>query len=532
MKKKKLMSLIALGLALAYLAGALILFYATSSVLSVRFSQQAERIRLYNPMNSYAYHEMNIKEYSEIYMYQNSGNYPLFPYAAAIFDKDGNIVARSGSWLRCYDFEGENFHCYLEPYMTSEIKKTVAENQKETGYLFSHRFEYNIKNGEIVPVKLVVCDYNTENRFAPENLITLTFSDEKAQYSITDNEESGSNVNIYTTFVDTDENRYEHKLYTELYETIESEEMKEKMVRLCSQDNYGGGGSSSSAYFDYYDMIEVDGKKYCILQLSKRSEFLGTLLSHQFREFLIMELLVFIFIGFIIVLTANNIYNKNKKLENARVAFTGAAAHELKTPLAVISNQCECILEDIAPEKNKDYVESIYDEAKRMNNLIVTLLQYNRVSVLDKINKEKTDLASLARSETEKYTSIFEKKNIDVEIDTEKCEISCNTELLALVIDNFLSNAANHTLRNGRVKITVKKGVLTVYNSGSYITAEDAQHIWNEFYREDKARTSGKNSTGMGLAMSKKILQLHGYKYGFKNTDSGVEFYFSAVRHN
>ncbi|MBQ2847835.1 MAG: HAMP domain-containing histidine kinase [Clostridia bacterium] len=528
MKKKKLMALISLGLVLAYLAGALIIFMATSSILGAKFNQQSERIRLYNPMNSYVNHEMDIKEYSERYMYQNSGNY-LFPYAAAIFDKEGNIVARSGSWLKCFDSEGaELFHCFLDPYMTSEIKRTVAESQKEIGYLFSYKFEYNIENGKVVPVKLVVCDYNTENRFAPENLITLTFSDEKAQYSITDNEESGKYTNIYTTFIDTDESHFEHKIYTGLYETIESEEMKEKIIRLCSQEHYGGGGSSSSADLDWFDVIEVDGETYCILQLSKRSEFLGTLLSDQFREYLILELFVFLILGAVVMIAANIIYNKNKLLENSRIAFTGAAAHELKTPLAVISNQCECILEDIAPEKNKEYVSSIYDEAKRMNKLVVTLLQYNRVSVLDKISKEKTDLGELAMAESEKYSSLFSEKNMTVETETDNSQISCNSELLSLVIDNFLSNAAKYSPKGGMVRISVKKGTLTVFNSGGRVSPADSRHIWDEFYREDKARTSDGNSTGMGLAMSRKILELHGFKYGFNNVESGVEFYFSA----
>ncbi len=527
MKKKKLLLLIALGLALAYLAGALIIYDATNTIHGVRFSETTTLMRHNSPMKFTDYNQMDIVEYSQSFAYRVSGNYMQFPYAAAIFDKEGEIVIRTGSLIMSQNYNtGESVFCYLEPYMTSEIKKTITEKKKEISCLFAHKFEYNIKNGEVVPIKLVLCDYNAKNKFSPENLITLNFSNEKAQFSIVDNDENNEYINIWTVFVDTDEKHYNHKLYTELYETFENEYVKNYAKNVCT-DN-GGGGSYSSSYFEYYDLIEIGGENYCILQVSKRNELLGTLLSDQFQDFLFMELLIFLILGAVIMIAANIIYNKNRRLDNARIAFTGAAAHELKTPLAVISNQCECVLEDIAPEKNKEYVASIYDEAKRMNRLVVSLLQYNRVSVLDKISKEKTDLASLAKSETEKYESLFEKKNIKVEIDTEESEINCNSELLALVIDNFLSNAANHTLRNSRVKITVKKGVLTVYNSGSYVTFEDAQHIWNEFYREDKARTSGGNSTGMGLAMCKKILELHGYKYGFNNTDDGVEFYFMA----
>ena len=67
-----------------------------------------------------------------------------------------------------------------------------------------------------------------------------------------------------------------------------------------------------------------------------------------------------------------------------------------------------------------------------------------------------------------------------------------------------------------------------MFNKGSAIKREDAKHIWEEFYREDKARNSKDNSTGMGLAISKRILELHKFKYGFKNTNGGVEFSFTA----
>lgn len=528
MKKKKLLSLIALGLILAYFAGAIILFDATDSIFTTRYQNFADRATDYDSMSGYKYKDtFDINEYAERLVYENSMNYRAFPYAAAVFDKEGNIIARTGSMLKYTVYADDDnyyFFCNLDTYLTDEMKKSITDMQGKRSYLVVYKMDYNIENGKLIPIKLVLRDYYAEDNLAPENMLTLSFSDEKAQHSVINDYTKNTDFSLNIFFINIDEEHYNYELYNKINRRLESSAAKDIAKSVCASG--GGGGSIGSRDFEYSEEIEIDGERYCFYQISRRSDFIEPLVSDQFKSFLWSELLIFLILGAVIMYAASKIYDKNKQLENARIAFTGAAAHELKTPLAVISNQCECILEDIAPEKNKEYVRSIYDEALRMNRLVVSLLQYNRVSVLNKISKEKADLAELARTETEKYDSLFIGKNITVEINTESSEISCNPELLSLVIDNFLSNAAKHTPQNGRVEINVKKGILSVYNSGSQISFEDSQHIWNEFYREDKARTSGENSTGMGLAMCKKILELHGYRYGFSNADDGVEFYF------
>ena len=106
---------------------------------------------------------------------------------------------------------------------------------------------------------------------------------------------------------------------------------------------------------------------------------------------------LFLIFYFIVVITLCKILKKAKKLDEAKIAFTSAAAHELKTPLAIIENQCECIMENIAPEKNSEYVKSIYNESLRMNKLVATLLQYNRLASTESIAKERCDLIDISK---------------------------------------------------------------------------------------------------------------------------------------
>ena len=254
------------------------------------------------------------------------------------------------------------------------------------------------------------------------------------------------------------------------------------------------------------------------------------LTTGPFQIFLLEFTFGFAILFIVIFIFSNNLYNKNKQLENARIAFTSAAAHELKTPLAVISNLSECIIENIAPEKNAQYMNSIYAETVRMNKLVNTLLEYNRITTAEKIEKEPCDLSGIAKKELEKYASLFEEKGITVTENIEKADVHCNIGLISLVVDNFLSNALKNTPENGEVSVSVKsesgKVELTVFNSGSHIAPDHGKHIWEEFYRIDSVRNSSEKSSGMGLAICRKILDLHGFKYGYVSKDEGVKFYF------
>lgn len=224
--------------------------------------------------------------------------------------------------------------------------------------------------------------------------------------------------------------------------------------------------------------------------------------------------------------------HRNRRITKAREAFIAGAAHELKTPLAVISNQCECYLENIAPEKNGEYVNSVYKETKRMSRMVQTLIQFNKLETGSKIKKEAFDINETAHREAGKYSGLIEAKGITLrETFGEKCQVKGNEEMLSLALDNLISNAVFFTPEGGKIEIKTmrdkKKLTVSVYNSGSNIESYGSAHIREELYRGDKARERN-GSTGMGLAICRKIFELHSFRYGFENTEDGVKFYFTA----
>jgi signal transduction histidine kinase len=204
----------------------------------------------------------------------------------------------------------------------------------------------------------------------------------------------------------------------------------------------------------------------------------------------------------------------------------------MKTPIAIIQNQCECVLENIAPEKNEEYLKSIYDETQKMDKLVTDMLQYNRIATNGNVNIEKCNLSDIVKAEVEKYKKQFElhEKNVTLNL-KETAVVKCDRNLISLVVDNMLSNTIKHTENGGEVIVTVKDSAegykVSVYNSGSTVPENEKDKIWSVLYKTDKSRTERDKSSGVGLAVSAKILDLHKANYGCENVKDGVKFYFS-----
>lgn len=522
MKKKKLFSVVAAVLAVFYGICTYLVFSGVRTNMITEFRNSSENLQMLNFSRlsddsgiAYAAHTIT-----------SIATYSSFPTAAVLYDEDGNVIAKSGNYIMFYEpGAGEDKYCYLDDYLTSDTMKQISDFYKKYQSVRTYRIDYCIENGEIVPVRIFIKGFKK----GVEKTEEVVFSDKKSEFTF-NGENRGS---IYDSFMTrdwmVDESHYNHKFYKSLREETFGSKIT---LEIGGSSSDGGGGAMGSDYFEWDEVFELDGKIYKAHIRSGFRPIAGVVFSPSFKGMQISFTIVFLLISAVIFYAANKIYNKNKQLEQSRIAFTSAAAHELKTPIAIIANQCECILENVAPEKNGEYVHSVYSEALRMNKLVATLLQYNKLISTESIKRERADISALVLDELKKYEPLMSEKCIDISLDLQNgAYLNCNKELVALAVDNFLSNAVKHTPENGEVRLSasaVQNQVrVAVYNSGSQINGEDAPHIWEEFYKNDKARVND-GSTGMGLAISRCIFDLHGFKYGFGNLSRGVEFWFEA----
>lgn len=229
---------------------------------------------------------------------------------------------------------------------------------------------------------------------------------------------------------------------------------------------------------------------------------------------------------------AKEILEKNE-VDAMRREFIASASHELKTPLSMIMGYSEALkLSDLDNDTKDEYINIILDETNKMNKLVQDLLKLsqieNRAVETDlkdfKINDLVNDTVNL-------FSLKFKDRDIQVEVKTIDRLVNSDYNKLQTVLTNFISNALNHVDENKQIKISVsldeKNTVrVSVFNSGEHIPKSEINHIWDSFYKVDKARTRSYGGQGLGLAICRTTLEILGYDYGVNNVEGGVQFYF------
>ena len=209
--------------------------------------------------------------------------------------------------------------------------------------------------------------------------------------------------------------------------------------------------------------------------------------------------------------------------------FTRAAAHELKTPLAILQAHGEALREDILPEKRAEYLDVILDECGRMSALVGRLLELSRLESGNPLQKEPLDLAALVREVWEPLALPLEQRDITLKLDLEALQLEGDRERLREAAGNLASNALRHCTPGGTIRVTLKRegsrAVLTVYNDGEPIPEADLPHLFQPFYRGgDKSRSRDSGGTGLGLAIVRAAVLAHGGECEAENTGGGVAF--------
>lgn len=228
--------------------------------------------------------------------------------------------------------------------------------------------------------------------------------------------------------------------------------------------------------------------------------------------------------------------DKKEKLEQMRTDFLSNVSHELKTPIALIQGYAEGLKEGITddPESMDFYCDVIIDEANKMNNMVKRLLTLNQIEFgEDELVMERFDINELVKSVAAANELRASQKELTIQtfMSEEPLYVWADEYKVEEVITNYISNAINHCCNENIIKVNVeqidKDNVrVTVYNSGKNIPEEDIEHIWEKFYKVDKARTREYGGNGIGLSIVKAIVESMGKQCGVRNVSDGVEFWF------
>ena len=199
--------------------------------------------------------------------------------------------------------------------------------------------------------------------------------------------------------------------------------------------------------------------------------------------------------------------------------FTADAAHELRTPISVILTHAQiALLDKRLDAEQHETAAAIERAAQRMRRMVESLLQLARLDAKqDSAPRELIDLAAIASDTVELLRPIAVKRSVTVTTNLQPLKVRGDVVGLGQVVANLVDNAIHYGREGGTVQVTVSPdesdarcAQITVTDNGAGIAPEHIGHIFDRFYRVDKARTGEFGRTGLGLAISKAIVEGHG----------------------
>ena len=207
--------------------------------------------------------------------------------------------------------------------------------------------------------------------------------------------------------------------------------------------------------------------------------------------------------------------------------FSADASHELRTPLTVLQGELESMARSSSnlPIEIRDTIGSALEETQRLAKIVENLLAISRLEAGEARKQlERLDFAELARSTADQMRLLAEEKNIHLDCNGgEHVEVDADPARLKQVVVNLLDNAIKYTPEKGRVSISVVKqdsrAVLEVEDNGIGISTDDLPHVFERFYRADKARSRQMGGTGLGLSIVRSICLAHGGRVTVNSTE-------------
>lgn len=259
--------------------------------------------------------------------------------------------------------------------------------------------------------------------------------------------------------------------------------------------------------------------KYCLKYLNKISNALNEFIkgNYNYDEAFVDEGIVNIISSQLNQLGKNisiNYSNLEKEKESAKELVTDIS-HQLKTPLASIS-MCNSILEDedISKEEHEEFLKMSNENVSKLNTLVDSLVNISRLEVA--MIKLKPELNNINNTILRAYNSAYVKaksKNINMELvlDNSNYDIIHDSKWTEEAIFNILENAIKYTDFNGKIKLSTEESInyikINIEDNGIGISSKEFNNIFKRFYRVHEHVNSGIEGAGVGLYLSRKIVE-------------------------
>lgn len=194
--------------------------------------------------------------------------------------------------------------------------------------------------------------------------------------------------------------------------------------------------------------------------------------------------------------------------EQYRITLMNTMAHDLKSPLMVLSGYAENLKELLASSdgKQRHYVNSIMDNVQYMNDMIVDVIELSKLEqTQEEAEREEVELSGLVRETMNRYQDILTSKEIEVNITGEAIK-KVEKRAMLRVIDNIVSNAVCYTPKGEKIVITINDEFMEIRNTGVTVSKEFCSEAFLPFVKGDSAR-GNEQGNGLGLAIVRELLK-------------------------
>lgn len=468
-----------------------------------------------------------------------------------IFDKNRNMLASSGNYYSL----GTGLYIDLERWLTEEERLQLIRLELES------RKAYPVKTGNTYH-RLYYQGWQDDGLFIPYRL-TYTTSEYRVleDGGVMETKLNGETVlmerqpDVDTSGLFWNDEPFECLMgsvpdnftlsgfdvedgvsgYIKARDSAELEQMRARMMTLAEgvedMNFVIGAWDNDSTIFHYYvevgrylgqDMVTMEPTDYSMIYIWSYYPLSDAM--DELRPVYGMGLLAMIAMSAVLAFALLRVWRKQERVEQARRDTTAALAHELKTPLSVLSATAELLSNDMAQDKRAHYLDVIQQQAQRMDGSVRRMLELSRLEAGAKaLRREQVSLSILVRERLDASVPPDSQMHTSFVVDGAE-EAEADRALLARALDAILENAVQHTPPDGSITVRIENGVCAVVNAGEPIPSAALPRLWEPYYQADPARS--KQGDGLGLSIAKTVFDLHGYAYGAENTPAGPRFWF------
>ncbi len=205
-------------------------------------------------------------------------------------------------------------------------------------------------------------------------------------------------------------------------------------------------------------------------------------------------------------------------LEWSRKKFVAEVSHELKTPLTTIGTYTETLIDNypVGEEMELSFLKTIHNETIKMTNLVKNLLTLSKFDAQSvEMNKEAFELGEMLREVVQTFRVEAENKNQELIFNVVNVIpiVYADKFQLERAVKNIISNSMKYTPENGRIGVFAgfvnNEAYIKIEDNGIGVPEGDLEHVFDRFYRVDKARSREQGGTGLGLSIAKEIIENH-----------------------